>query len=365
MANMADLEAIPNSFHNFQSFKYPLQGRQSRLNMLSLWMTARNTKLRTAASTLLFIQKDWDHFESRWRSAIGKEWAPFSYPFLHGLRVLSRRLFDTVLRREYRRAVHFMWSLSRNSLDLNFSSGPTDQVNQTDHPEIYYLLATAGSEKTHRMFNMLRQHFGFYLVSGAVTRQKLPIDPGERLYRPRTSVGCADTELLIRTIEQDLKGHQSAIPEVRRRNQAVFDYQCTILLQSLLILFFAVSQQNPEFRVEPWQWLQYQLFHNGDFHAFRSLFHCLILLGSAYLNQIFHWQRAEANFKFLWCFDEVQCDTALVVTPGEAVELHGVDWDESENVLSSLMTSLYSMLSMGAVENDRKHDDLSMWDPWV
>jgi hypothetical protein len=363
MASMDDVEANSDFFSNFQPFQHSSQIQPSRLQILELWAKTRSSKLRMAASTMKLIQEDWDQFEHCWRAAGGVDWTqsveknpPSDYPFLHGLKVLSSDLYDRVLLRESQRAIQFMSSLVYKFLDSHSTSGPIDQVNQT-RSEICYLLAAAGSGKTHRMFNMLRRHFGFYLVSGAVRSEELPTDPGERLYRPRTSAACADTELLIRTVKQGLKGQQSAKSDMRSGNQMVFDHQCDLLLDSRLILFCTVLKY-PKFQAQPWQWLRYQLSYNGDVRAFRSLFHCLILLGDmdrfgtrAHLytperlkTRNISWEEIEKNYQFLWCFDEVQYDTALVMASSAATS--SVDTSIvliDSTAFSSLMASLYTM----------------------
>jgi hypothetical protein len=99
-------------------------------------------------------------------------------------------------------------------------------------------------------------------------------------------------------------------------------------------------------RVLPWHWLQYQLTYNGDGKAFRSLLLCLVLLGEAdplrLRKEFFEsgqrrppllaWEKIETKYKFLWCFDEVQCDAASVVSSMD-----------DDTILSCLVNSLCTM----------------------
>lgn len=207
MASMDDVEPIDTFFSNFQPFRHSSQFSSLRIQTLEALKRSRSTKLRTAAGIMTIIQEDWDYFDCCWKAARKVDWAhsagnncPSEYPFLQGLKLIARDLYRRILEQETQRAIKFMSDLEKyNSLDSPSTLGATDKVNQKSS-EICSLLAAAGSKKTHRMFDMLRAHFGFYLVSGAVRSEELPTDPGERLYCPRTSVVCADMELLIRTV---------------------------------------------------------------------------------------------------------------------------------------------------------------------
>ena len=126
-------------------------------------------------------------------------------------------------------AIDFMSKLESNHYD---STELTDQVNQISH-EISYLLAAAGSGKTHRIFRMLKYHYGFYIVSGAVGYRKQPHDTGDHLYQPRASIKSGDTVLFFRTIES---ARTYSYLENLDEGLASFNFKkrCDLLLQNRL-----------------------------------------------------------------------------------------------------------------------------------
>jgi hypothetical protein len=323
-----DAEAI--SFHYFLPLRPSSQINTKKRQMLDSWLNERNTKPRMAASTLSIIQDDWDQFTNHWEAVGGFNWfqsvddfTEYDHgPFLYGLKVLAREMYERVLQRETQNAIQFMLNLPSKPVELPPQPDPADQVNQMGS-ETYYLLAAAGSGKTHKTFETLEKEFGFYLVSGAARHQELVSDAGERLYSPRASIVSEDTDLLFRTIEPGWKrrlhiheGHNDS------GSPLIFERRCELLLISRLAFFFEVIRQTDS-QVRPWHWLRYQLSCNGNVDPFRKFLRCLIFLGDPdpFKGNHARWQKWESEYKLLWCFDEVQCDNAGVVTsnPGTTI----------------------------------------------
>lgn len=170
---------------------------------------------------------------------------------------------------------------------------PADKLEQQRH-DIYCLLAAAGSGKTHLMFNMLENSFGFYLVSGGVTCQR-PSVPGETLYHPSATRTSGDADLLFRTVKHggiSRKWPRAADSgaELVQMNRVPF------LFVSRLNLFFSVQEQYGN--LQPWQWIRYQLSYNGV-DPFRRLLYCLVLWGDT---SFLEWDRVDSNINLLWCF---------------------------------------------------------------
>ena len=128
-------------------------------------------------------------------------------------------------------------------VDLHPRPDPADQVNQMGS-RTYYLLAAAGSGKTHMILETLEKEFGFYLVSGAARHQEVVTDAGERLYRPRASILSQDAELLFRTIEPGWKRRLSIHSDPRDSgSHLIFERRCELLLISRLAFFFEAIRQ--------------------------------------------------------------------------------------------------------------------------
>ena len=223
---------------------------------------------------------------------------------------------------EAKRAIDFISELEPNHFDSYHSTEQTDRVSQSDH-QVSYLLAAAGSGKTLRMFRMLKDHFGFYVVSGAVGFRKQPYDTGDHLYQPRASIKSGNTYLLFRTVElaQTYSYSDNVDGEIV---PSTFEGRCLLLLMNRIRLSDQVSRLNVKetIKIRPWQWLRYQLSCNQDDDPFRRLLHCLFL-GTGQrqaLPRVLKRLPPKNRSQLLWYFDEVQCD--LETIPSQSVTSH-------------------------------------------
>ena len=296
---------------------YPGHMTDQMKQILQSWCHGLSPKPQVAYSMLLTLQNDWHSFESQWEGAGGHSWITtdssenaFDYPFLHGLNSLAGQMYERLLTAEAERAINVMSQFKSNHLDFHHPTEPTDEVNQNPS-QISYLLAAAGSGKTHRMFRMLKDQYGLYIVSGAVGKQ--PHDAGDHLYQPRASIKSGDTGLLFRTLEL---ARTYSDPNNLDEDTADFTFEtrCDLLLQNRLRLFneifdvaFTKGSESQPWQFQPWQWLRYQLSYNQNDDPFRRLLHCLFL-GNEDLVSNHGFVSSPSGLQLLWCFDEVQCD---------------------------------------------------------
>ena len=280
-----------------------------RKEMLSGWCRLPLCKMKLFAETMLLLQEHWDQFESHWNiwaGPIGTRVGEYDYPFSTGLKIMGCKLHERVLKREAKNAISFMYKLNLQS-PANHSTQP-NPLNQQS--EILYLLAAAGSGKTRYMFDLLERNFGFYFVSGAVPSLPANAD-GELLYHPRASVKSRDAQLLFRTKPSLNTGCTLTYDQHNSREEA-FQTRAGILLDSRWRLFCEIISQS-HFSIQPGHWLRYQLAFTGSPDPLQSIFHCAMLRGDL-PDWIFscYPDIGLLNSQFLWCFDEVQCDTARV-----------------------------------------------------
>ena len=182
-----------------------------------------------------------------------------------------------------------------------------------------YLLAVAGSGKTHRLMDELSNTFGFYACSGAIN--DVDLKSGEALYSARTMGASIDTQHLFRTTRSPWlrsKGIWTASRMLRLR--------CELLVTSRLDLFYRVVELYKD--LTPENWLRYQLSCRHERDSFAILFIFRIMRG------IYEREPVPTTFlgtHFLWCFDEVQDDLA------EMVNKNGKN---STNILEHLIGSI-------------------------
>lgn len=283
---------------------------------------------------------------------------PGYYLFAHGLKYIAKKFLRKVLLQESATAIEFISKLEPRSINLSHTMGPTDRVS--DKPsEICYLLAAAGSGKTHRMFKMLEEKFGFYIVSGRVGDQENRQDVGDYLYQPRASIASGDAKLLTRILE---RGRTSPYCEYLGRglSQIRFEDRCDMLLQSRLLLFSVIFKtlREREFSLQPRHWLQYQLSCNGDADPLSRMLRCVYLSSqspdlpreiSLLMTSPFSLlaiERVPEDIPFLWCFDEVQCDLDEVTSRSATSRNLG----ESRKI-STLSTMINSVILMDGLNS--------------
>lgn len=308
IADMA--EALSVSF--FLPPRRPGHTTEQSAKLLQYLVSSGPSRLTLAATFVQRIQLHLNQLEQQWRAAnpggwVLGDWFTGEYLFTKGLKFLVEKFERKVMEQESDKAIEFILKLEHKSRPLHNSIGPTDTVSGNPS-EICYLLAAAGSGKTHRMFKMLEEKFGFYIVSGGVGDQENWQDVGDRLYQPRASTASRDAKLLMRILDQEWTSpyweHMN-----RSRSELWFDDRCRLLLKNRLLLLLFVSHKSCErrFALQPWHWLQYQLSCNGDSDPFSRLLRCLFFSE----RDAFDFPLVEAineDTPYLWCFDEVQCD---------------------------------------------------------
>ena len=323
---MADWAALVNAnyFFSTQFLELRRQGHNREFKaMLEGWLVSHHQKFVSTAAFLEILQRDWNYMRESWRLYdlrddlcnhwdLGWRFAErgdgFS-PFQQGLRLVFDQLVSYTVEKEAEAAVEMMMGSSvqpevsdipLESTDEEIREGPTKPFT------CCYLLAPAGSGKTHHLMDVLSINFGFYLSSGAINDVRLK--SGEALYSARTMGASIDTQQLFRTTRSPWlrsKGVWTASEWLRGR--------CELLVASRLDLFYHVVElyKKRMVKLTPQNWLQYQLSCRHERDSFAMIFVFSMIrgvygraLGPTIGDTNLH------NTKFLWCFDEVQDDLA-------------------------------------------------------
>lgn len=223
-------------------------------------------------------------------------------------------LYEQALQEKSAKAIEF---LSRLPAQVHQShAGANIEHDEPGAPfEVQYLIATAGSGKTFKMFTALTKRFGFYLVSGAAPYRTAP--QSEDFYRPHTRGASGDTQLLFDTWRyfQDGDHWKSGWDSVS------YQSRCSLLLQNRLRFFLQVREQwnSLKRQLQPWHWLCLQFSFDKDTDYFRRLYRLILLTGDLSSGSNSHdygpmasrWDKISSDLSFLWCLDEVQCEISM------------------------------------------------------
>ena len=308
---VADLaEALSLAY--FLSPLNPTYTTEQRQYLLQDWAGGLHPKMYLTTKILQRLSSQWAELQRQWRALGGKSHpkrtgTSHAHPFADGLRTLAGKFHPRIIESEAVQAIDFMSKLDPSLKTPHTTSGPSDRVSDKES-EICYLLASAGSGKTRRMFRMLEERFGFYIASGAIRNQADPRDTEDHLYQPRASTASGDAKLLNRTVEQ---ARTCAYWEHldRRYSQVSFDNRCELLLKNRLVLFYKVFEQLDVWfkSLQPWRWLRYQLSSTAAAHPFTRSFRCLYLSGSAADPILLNDSEASLH----WCGASMKCNVTL------------------------------------------------------
>ena len=307
---MADWAASVDAYYFFnpdllESWCENMSGAKFKL-MLQSWSLSCHTKLANTASFLRRLQRDWMSMHDCWLSCQFRDTLPLS----NGLALVFKRLLlFSAAAKEAEAAVKTMQQLSQPSVPSQDSAS----TNESPKPAMQepclrfrYLLASAGSGKTHRLMDVLSNHYGFYLISGAINDDPTIFDNDddeETLYRPRATGSSRDTKLLFETTQVPwLRDGPRRLPRRRER-------RCILLLQSRLHLLSRVmelSEKSRDFTLSPRTWLQYQLSCRSERDSFLRIFR-LSMIADRY-SGISYPEMHPRIKEVIWCLDEVQCD---------------------------------------------------------
>ena len=67
-------------------------------------------------------------------------------------------------------------------------------------------------------------------------------------------------------------------------------------------------------------------------------------------------EQSQFQFKCVYVSRRLYVNTRQLLNNNDCSSSHG---------LLAFRCQAWTLISIGAVENDKKHDDLSEWDPWV
>ena len=242
--------------------------------------------------------------EVDWRFAECRDGIP---PFQQGLILIFDQLVSCTVQKEAEAAVTMMMG---SSVQPEVSDIPLESTNE-EIPEgsskpftCYYLLAAAGSCKTHHLMEVLSTNFSFYLSSRAINDVRSK--SGEALYSARTMGASTDTQHLFRmTRFLRLRSEGVWTASEWLRNQ--FDF----LVNSRLDLIYHVLELYKRIDVvlTTQNRLRYQLSCRHERDLFAMIFGFLMMGGvdGRDLRPIID------DTILFWCFDEVQDDLAEIV----------------------------------------------------
>ena len=370
---MADWAASVNANYFFSQQFLELQRQNCNpkfKEMLDIWKDSYHQKFASTAAFLEILQRDWNCMQECWsaydfRDDLCSHWISYwGYrghgggitPLLQGLYLVFDQLISYTVQKEAGAAVEMMIGssiqaeVSHKSLE---SWNEEIGVDRSKPFTCYYLLAAAGSGKTHHLMDELSNNFGFYLSSGAI--KDVELESGEALYSARTMGASKDTQHLFETTRSPWllsKGVWTASEWLSVR--------CDSLVKSRKDLFYHVEDlyKKKEVKLTPQDWLRYQLScrHERDsfamifvFSMMRGINRRLLRLYTDVENLIRRFDKVQDDLaemadvggdvaNLIWCFDEVQDDLA------EMADVEG-----STNILACLIHALRRGYSNRAV----------------
>lgn len=298
-------------------------------NFITIWSQINKQKCDSISSFLEILCKDWNEmlewpFTRKKRQELPQIFLavpePLS-PLAAGLHVLLDYSISKKLNEAVDAAKEPILSLlregpvERNPVAAHCPNEVSKEKLHPDQPsgEVHhriticcrYLLASAGSGKTHLLMERLSKHYGFYFISGAIEENPVIAD-GEALFQPQSLWSSHDTKLLFDTTRS---------PWISLRKEYCIDlhfiFRCSKLLYCRCLLFQELKVRLP-YHFSPSIWLRYQLSRNRKEDFFRKIFWLLLLSPNDFRSNII----CDGLLgDFLWCFDEVQSDLIELIIP--------------------------------------------------
>jgi hypothetical protein len=324
-----EVATVVEDFLPFRFFQAPQRRRQYMRELSEREQEYPGSKLRTVVDFLFRVHEDWDEFNRCWQSAGGRHWTnggfddnAHIFPFQKGLKYLVTGLYENALQDESLKAYQFMSNLPIE-LDNEYPQPDVEDEYQHESFGVRYLLAPAGSGKTHMMFNALKKNLGFYLVSGAAQAAQMNLSPpadqlnGEQYFCPNAMGASADTRLLFEIVQLDHNIVNKGLSPF-----SLSEMHWRALQENRLRFLFEVVKQAQKNRtsVQPWRWLYFQLSCGINADPFLRLYRILALREGIHYKGQNHLPmsniRAQAQKflpKILWCFDEVQYEASTTL----------------------------------------------------